>query len=208
MKINNISIKNEGYVYCQSSFYSAQDSLFNDTSYNFSPGINKLIGEIDSGIWAISYLLSMYKNRPEDFILFEQPQVTVNNKLISLNEISKFSCYMDKLDPLFSGSNSVKKHIIRGLHLSGFNYSYDDIKNLFHIDSERFERPVKSVGNEIFKAIAAIGFSYGKEIFCFPWLSNRRFESYHENLTALLQILENLGKTVIIPVGISSPKTQ
>ena len=65
----------------------------------------------------------------------------------------------------------------------------------------------EEVGNEIFKAMAAIGFSYKKEIFCFPWLSNRRFESYHENLTTLLQILEKLGKTVIIPVGISPPKT-
>jgi hypothetical protein len=78
---------------------------------------------------------------------------------------------------------------------------------LFCIDNERFERPLKGVGNEIFKAMAAIGFSYKKEIFCFPWLSNRRFESYHKNLTALLQILENLGKTVIIPIGISPSKT-
>ena len=207
MKISNISIKNEGYVYCKSSFYSAQDSLSNYSCYTFSPGINKLIGEIDSGNWAISYLLSMYKHRPEDFVLFEQPQIAVNNNWISLNELSEFSCYMDKLDPLFSTTNSVKEHIMQGLDHSKLNCSYDDIKNLFYIDSERFERPIKGVGNEIFKAMAAIGFSYKKEIFCFPWLSNRRFESYHENLTTLLQILEKLEKTVIIPVGISPPKT-
>ena len=208
MKISNISIKNEGYVFCKSSFYSAQDSLSNYSCYDFSLGINKLIGEIDSGNWAISYLLSMYKHRPEDFVLFEQPKVVVNNKCISLNELSEFSCYMDKLDPLFSSTNtnSVKEHIIKGLDHSKLNCSYDDIKNLFHIDSERFERSLKGVGNEIFKAMAAIGFSYKKEIFCFPWLSNKRFESYHENLTSLLQILEKLEKTIIIPVGISPPK--
>ncbi len=203
MEINNISIKNEGYVYCKSSFYSAQDSLSNYSCYSFSCGINKLIGEIDSGNWAISYLLSMYKHRPEDFVLFEQPRVAVNNKFISLDELSEFSCYMDKLYPLFSTTNSVKEHIIQGLEHSKLNCSYDDIKNLFYIDNERFERPLNSVGNEIFKSMAAIGFSYKKEIFCFPWLSNRRFENYHKNLTALLQILENLKKTVIIPVGIS-----
>ncbi len=207
MEISNISIKNDGYVYCKSSFYSAQDSLSDHSCYSFSRGINKLIGEIDSGNWAVSYLLSMYKHRPEDFVLFEQPIVAVNNKLISLNELSEFSCYMDKIDPLFSADNSVKEHIKQGLDHSKLNCSYDDIKNLFYIDSERFERPLKGVGNEIFKAMAAIGFSYKKEVFCFPWLSNSRFESYHENITGLLQILENLGKTVIIPVGISPPKT-
>lgn len=207
MKISNIIIKSEGYVYCKSNFYSVQDSLSNDSCYAFSPGINKLIGEIDSGNWAISYLLSMYKHRPEDFLLFGQPKIAVNNNWISLNELSKFSCYIDKVDPLFSTENSVKEHIMQGLDHSKLKCSYDDIKNLFCIDSERFERPLKGVGNEIFKVMAAIGFSYDKEIFCFPWLSNRRFESYHENLTTLLQILEKLEKTVILPVGISPTKT-
>ncbi|MBE6758303.1 MAG: hypothetical protein E7552_07160 [Ruminococcaceae bacterium] len=206
MNIKKISIINDGYIHCKSNFYSSQDIL-NNASFNFEVGINRLIGEIDSGIWAISYLMSMYNHRPEDFILFEQPKVTVNNKLISLDELSKYACYMDKLDPLFSSNHSVKKLIMQGLEHSKLNCSYDDIKNLFHIDSNRFERSLNGVGNEIFKAMAAIGFSYKKEIFCFPWLSNRRFESYHENLTTLLQILEKLGKTVIIPVGISPPKT-
>jgi len=202
MKINNISIKNEGYVYCKSSFYSAQDSLLGVSHYKFSPGINKLIGEIDSGNWAISYLISMYKHKPEDFVLFLDAEASVNNKRISLNELSELSCYMDKSDPLFSTPNSVKEHIIKGLEHSKLNYSYEDIRNLFFLDSERFERPLECVGNEIFRAMAAIGFSYKKEIFCFPWLSNKRFESYHENLIGLLKILENLGKTVIIPIGV------
>ena len=146
----------------------------------------------------------MYVHRPKDFILFERPEVTVNGKIISLNELSEFACYMDKLYPLFSTSRSVKKQIIRGLKSSKLNYSYDDIKNLFQIDSERFERPLTGVGNEIFKAMAAIGFSYKKEIFCFPWLSSMRFEGYHLNLTYALQTLEKLEKTVIVPIGIKT----
>lgn len=202
MGINDIRIKNEGYVFCKSSFYSAQDSLSLDLCYTFSRGTNKLIGEIDSGNWAISYLLSMYKHRPEDFVLFEQPEAVVNNKSVSLNELSAFSCYMDPLDPLFDPAVSVKDSVIQGLAYSKQNDSYDAVKNLFYLDSERFERPLNAAGNEIFRSMAAIGFSYKKEIFCFPWLSDRRFESYHENLTALLRIFENLGKTVILPVGI------
>lgn len=206
MKISNVGVKNDGYVHCKSDFYSAQDILSSHLCYAFSPGINTLYGEIDSGNWAVSYLLSMYKHRPKDFVLFDQPKVTVNDDWIGLDELAEFSCYMDRLDPLFSSSLSVKEQIIKGLKYSKLHDSYEDIQQLFCLDSERFERPLKGVGNEIFRAMAAIGFAYKKEIFCFPWLSNKRFEGYHENLTGLLRILEGLGKVVILPVGMSSSK--
>jgi len=202
MNIKTISISNDGYIHCKSNFYSSQDIL-NNENFNFEVGINKLIGEIDSGIWAISYLLSMYNHRPEDFVLFEQPKVTINNKCISLNELSEFSCYMDRLDPLFSSNHSVKELVMQGLEYSKIKYTVNDIKKLFSLDDQRFERPLSGVGNEIFRAMSAIAVAYNKQIFCFPWLSNKRFESYHENLTTLLQILKSLEKTVIIPVGIS-----
>ncbi len=205
MKTYNISIKNDGYVYCKSCRYSAHDFL--SESYTFSEGINMLIGEIDSGNWAISYLLSMYRHRPKDFVLFEQPKVAVNDKMISLKEFSKASCYMDKTDPLFSSTKSVKKQIKQGLAHSKLDYSYDDIKNIFELDSQRVERSLNKVGNEIFRAMAAIGLSYNKEVFCFPWLSHKQFEYYHGNLTILLEILEKLGKIVIIPVGMPATET-
>ena len=204
MKINSISIKNEGYVHCKSSFYSAQDGLDERQNYTFFPGLNNLIGEIDSGNWAVSYLLSMYKYRPEDFILFEQPVAILNGKSILLNELTEHSCYMDKIDPLFASDHSVKELVIKGLEYSDSIYSSTDIKDMFHISDERFDRTIEGVGNEIFKAMAAIGFAYGKEIYCFPWLSNNRFKYYHENLTVLLQTLESLGKTVILPKGIAT----
>ncbi|MBO5906579.1 MAG: hypothetical protein J6Q85_00300 [Clostridia bacterium] len=207
MKISSISIKNEGYIYCKSGFYSVHDSLSNCSCYCFSQGVNKLIGEIDSGSFAISYLLSMYKHRPEDFVLFDEPKAAINNKWIHLNDLSEFSCYMDQSYPLFSTTDSVKECVMRGLNYSGLDYSHEDVRNLFHIDSERFERPITGAGNEIFKVMAAIGFSFKKEIFCFPWLSNKRFESYHHNLTDLLEILEKQGKIIVLPVGLSHCKT-
>lgn len=201
MEISIIKVQSEGYVHCKSNFYSAHDCLSNGLCHTFLPGINSLIGEIDSGNWAISYLLSMYLHRPEDFILFEQPQIKVNNNLICLDELAKFSCYLDKLDPLFAGNDSVTQLIKHGLQSSNSNDSSDDIMNLFHIDRERFERSLAGVGNEIFKAMAAIGYANNKEVFCFPWLSKNRFESYHENLTNLLKTLKDLGKIVIVPIG-------
>ena len=201
MKINSISIQNDGYVHCKSGFYSAQDILSKCSCYTFLPGINKLIGEIDSGNWAVSYLLSMYGYRPKDFILFEQPIATVNNEPVLLNKLSEYSCYMDNSYPLFSAKSSIKKSIIKGLKQSKSNYSYDDIKNLFGLDGDRIEHSLKGVGNEKFRAMAAIGLAYEKEIFCFPWLSKKQFENYHSNLTELLSILEKLEKIAIVPVG-------
>ena len=201
MEIDSITIQNEGYVLCESNFYSAQDVLPNNRQYTFSTGLNKLIGEIDSGNWAVSYLLSMYKHRPEDFTLFLPPQAVVNNKSISLNELCISSCYMDTLYPLFSSNNSVRDLVIQGLSYSNFDYNPNHIRDLFCMDGERFERPLAGVGNEIFKAMAAVGYCHNKEIFCFPWLSNMRFEYYHRNLSDLLKTLEQLKKVIIIPVG-------
>lgn len=201
MTIECISVKNEGYVYCKSSFYSAQDCLSSNTSYTFSVGINKLIDEIDSGVWAVSYLLSMYKHRFNDFILFEEPKVSVNDSIVSLNDISEYSCYMDKLYPLFSTQDSVRKLVSRGLEKAKLNYSSDDIRELFHIDNERFERPITGVGNEIFRAMSAVGYAYGKKVYCFPWLSKKRFNGYHGHIVDLLDILEKLKKVVILPLG-------
>lgn len=206
MKIKNVTVINDGYIYCSSAFYSAHDIL-NNSEFSFTVGINKMSGEIDSGIWAISYLLSMYKYKPEDFVLFEQPRALINNEYVSLDELSKFSCYMDKSYPLFAKNISVKELVMQGLEYSKIKCTANDIKDLFSLSDQRFERPLTSAGNEIFRAMSAIAVAYDKQIFCFPWLSNKRFESYHDNLTTLLQILENLKKIVIVPAGISTPKT-
>lgn len=201
MKIEKISITNEGYIRCGSNFYSTHDVLQNDCNYNFTPGAHKLYGEIDSGVWGISYLLSMYNCKKQDFVLFKPPEVVVNNITISLDEFMKYSCYMDESYPLFSEHSSVKKLITRGIKKNGSSHSPDDIRNLFHIDQERFERPLSEIGNVRFRAMAAIGYSYGKEVFCFPWLSEMRFQYYHMNISMLLEILSSLNKISILPLG-------
>ena len=204
MKIKRIIIQNEGFVNCKSKFYSAHDVINYSTRYTFLPTINKLVGEIDSGNWAVSYLLSMYSHNPRDFVLSKDPVVTINDNIFSLNETSALSVYMDKAHPLFTKNNSIEKNILKGLKYSGLTNSSDEIRQIFEIDIERFKRPIQCVGNELFKAMAAIGFSYGKEIFCFPWLSFTRFEKYYKNLTIPLETLERFNKIIILPIGLPS----
>lgn len=201
MQIERISIVNEGYVYCNSDFYSSADLLSANLKYDFYTGVNKLTGEIDSGIWAVSYLLSMYQCRSKDFVLFNQAEVTVNDTLISLDDLLQYSCYMDRLYPLFSTKTSIKNLISKGLCHFKSQHSPDEIKDLFHLSSDRFERPLSNVGNEVFNAMAAIGYCYEKQVFCFPWLSKMRFDYYHYRMSKLLDILERMQKIIILPIG-------
>ncbi len=202
MKIENINIKGEAYVHCRAKFYIAQDGLSLDKNYTFKLGINKLIGEIDSDIWGVSYCMSMYKYRKKDFILFENIDVTVNNLTMSLDELSKYTCYLDDIYyPLFNTRKSVRKLIEQGIKKSRLSSTPDEIKSFFGLDSERYERRVQYVGNERFRAMAAIGYAHGKQVYCFPWLSKKRFDSYHGNITYLLDMLEELGMIAIVPIG-------
>ena len=201
MEMKKIKLQNEGHVYCKSRFYSAQDSLSNNLSYHFHAGINKLEGEIDSGIWALSYLLSMYEHRPQDFILFERPEALVDDQVVHLRDLAPFSCYMDSSYPLFSSKDTTRELVTRGLQKEKASSSAEEIRDLFQIDKERFERPLTGMGNEIFKAMAAIGYCHNKEIFCFPWLSRSRFQNYHDHLSVLLKTLEDLRKIIIVPTG-------
>ena len=201
MNIDAIYLSNEGYVYCKSAFYSSADGLSMDTIYKFSPGINKLFGEIDSGIWAASYILSMHKRNSDDFILFMPPCVKVNDFNMPLENFTNISCYLDKSYPLFSNKIPVDKQILKGIKTNHLDVTVEEIRELFGIDEERIKRPLSGVGNEIFKAMCAIGYVNNKQVFCFPWMSQRRFESYHNHLTWVLDILDKLHMVVILPLG-------
>ncbi len=89
----------------------------------------------------------------------------------------------------------------QGLKKYGRLETPENIRDMFHINSERFNRTLVGVGNEIFRSMAAIGFCHEKQVFCFPWLSKKRFNYYHGNITDVLNILESLGKIIILPIG-------
>lgn len=201
MQVHSICIKNDGYVGCKSGFYTALDVIDGGKIYEFSQGLNFMYGDIDSGNWAVSYLLSMYEEKSRSFILSEPPLVNVNGEDVPLTVFAEECCYMDTLYPLFRTTKSVKSLIEKGIKKSGLHQSAEEVIDIFSLDKERAERPVRAVGNERFRAMAAIGYSYGKQVFCFPWMSNARFQSFHGNISMLLPVLENLGKTVILPLG-------
>lgn len=199
MSINQISIKNSGYVLCKSSFYTVTDVL-DGRDFDFTEGINLLHGDIDSGIFGISYLMSMYKTI--DVRTLFMPQIAmVDGKQVPLSDLAQKCCYMDLAYPLFSSKKSLRSLVDTGLKKSGLSESTDEILRLFAIQRHNVNRAVSQMGNEGVKAMAAVAYSHGKDVFCFPWLSKMRYESFNSHLPAALDILESLGKTVVLPLG-------
>lgn len=211
MNINTVRIKANAYVLCNSVFYKADDSVCKK-EFKFVKGINVLRGEIDSGVWAVSYLLSMYGENTiteDDYgiILNEPVELIVNGENMNVKEFAKFSCYLDEeIYPLFTSNKSVREVVEDSINDNKLGYSPDYIKNLFKIDSERFERPLRCLGNERFQAMAAIGFVNNKKVFCFPWLSSRRFNYYRYRIKILCRVLKKLGMIVILPIGTRTAK--
>lgn len=201
MKFKELTVKVNCNIRCESQIYSSHNSIMLDKQLIFKNGINILEGEIDSDVWAVSYLLSMYVHDSQSFLLSDEPKITLNGSLITLEELSQYSCYMDKKYPLFSTDDTVRTMVSRELEKSGKPYSIEQVRDMFYLDHQRFERPLRGVGNEIFRSMAAVGYAGGKELFCFPWLSRKRFDYYHRNITGLLEILNDLDKMTIVPRG-------
>ena len=198
--INRLEAKCSGYIFCKSDFYTVLDIIDERQKFEFSSGINEIRGEIDSGIFAISFLLSMHE-KVDSRLLAIPPTIVVDEKEMLISDFQSYSCYMDSSYKLFSSSKSVEELVSKGLKTSKLAYSSNDICDMFNMENFRFKQPIKAVGNERFRAMAAIGFSYGKSVFCFPWMSRRRFDSFSGHLTDTLQTLRSLNKISIVPIG-------
>lgn len=195
-----------GRVLCKSVYYTASDGFDGEFHCAFAPGVHRLVGDIDSGVWAVSYLLSMYCHTPKYFSLSEPPTVTVNGNTLSLEEFARFACYLDRSYPLFAKTAPVCRLIQNGLRRTRSGQSLEEVQALFGISPERFDRPLTDMGNELPQAMAAVAYSQGKDVFCFPWMSEKRLAEIGEKLPPLLDTLDRLGKIVLLPLGPQAEK--
>lgn len=200
MDIKTIALKNSGYVTCRSCFYTCNDVL-PEKRYEFTSGINYLRGEIDSGIWAVSVLLSAVPFiKKGDYSLFDPLTVEVNGESFN-HSFYQYSCYMDESNPMFQSNQTVRQMVEKAVSMNNNPIHPNEICELFQMTPFRFDRPISQVGNEVFKAMSAIAYLENKKVFCFPWMSRMRFDGLHENMTDLLQILKKLDRIVVLPIG-------
>lgn len=201
MEFNDIKIDFCGYAFCKSTFYTVHDC--SNREFHFTKGVNRLEGEIDDGIFGISYIISMYdylkKTEKESFS--SPHEAIVNGSSMKMSELTKYSCYLDTSYPLLSSNKPIIYLIKKGLSKTALSYTADEILELFKIQAHHHYSSIKQSGNEKFKAMAAISFCFGKDVFCFPWLSKSRYKAFNNHMPFLLDLLASLDKTIILPIG-------
>ena len=168
----------------------------------FQSGVNVIIGELDRELWGISYLVGMHAYQKKKRIyLYEEPIIQWRTETISMEDLSKKACYLDPCHPLFRSKKTVKRLVEKGLKETKQKLSVDKVRRLFAIDSNRFDRPLSCVGNSRFRCMAAIGYAWGKEIYCFPWFSQKMGKYFDPHISDLCGRLERYGLTALLPTS-------
>ena len=182
-----------GYAFCQSQVYSCKDT-FKSITYEFVGGnIYALISDFGRGSWGLATCLGGTGEIIDGDIL-------LNDQKISPVHLAKVSCFLGKTDfnelEFLKESESAKNCIQEALTISELPYSVTDIKHMFGLSNERFERDIKYVSGEIWRITAAIGFALDKQIFIYPWMNTHDALSIDPEIADVLR--EN-KKIVLFP---------
>ena len=199
---NKIKIKVKmtgGYLWCKASW--GEFSCAGCAECTIEPGITLLHGDVDSAAWGISYAISMFDKNNIKTQIWPDSSFMINDILCQIEDIKARTCYMDVNNPLFECDYTVREMVEKALFDNASRFSVKDICSIIPITPFRFERKLSQVGNEKFRCMAAIGYANNKTIYCFPWMSKSRYNYYHRNLTDVLNILRDLGQTVLIPTN-------
>lgn len=178
---------------CKSILFTSKEAFARITRKFTCGNAYGFVSDFGCGSWGLVTCLGGRCEDPEGEIL-------LNQKTINCNELINYSCFIS--EKIFKGINteddllSAKECIEKALQISKLPYSVQEIKAMFGLSDERFERNLNYVGVEIWIISMAIGFAYGKYIFCFPWLNER---DVHMLYKPHINILKRNGKIVLIP---------
>ena len=191
-------------VECKSVLFTSKES-FPTINYSFKGGtIYGVVSDFGCGSWGLVTCLGGRCNQPDG-------EVFLNDELIECGALKKHSCFI--AENLYDGINSTqdfltpRKCIEKALSISGLPYTTAEIKDMFNLSGDgincsayngRFNRDLRYTSGEIWAISAAIGFAWGREIFCFPWL-NERDVSILQN--PFIKVLKANQKIILIPAG-------
>lgn len=176
-----------------------RDVLYAD-SFKFQGGcVYGVIGEIGSGGWGISYLLS-------GKIPIEEEKVVINERTIGKGGYVDIGWYVGEDIPSkgpLKFDRSVRKQIRKGLKQSKLKMSEEEIINKFVLTPERLDCKFSYLSWESWRASVAIGFACGKRIFCFPFVDTCVLDNIITNarLINFVRELKKEGACIIIPTS-------
>lgn len=193
-----IVFQNRDSVECHSFIFQSRES-FLPITYEFKPrNVYGLISDFGCGSWGLTTCVG------GRFSKQYSGKVLLNETEIAADELEKYACFVS--ENIFTDLNleqeslTARACIERALSISLQPYSVNQIKSLFCLSDNRFERPLAYVSGEIWLISMAINFALGKQIFCYPWLNERdifRFEIAYEH--GIIKLLKDTGKIVLVP---------
>lgn len=185
-------------VECQSLTFQSRES-FLPITYEFKPrNIYGLISDFGCGSWGLTTCVGGRSSKQYS------GKVLLNETEIAADELEKHACFVS--ENIYTGLNfeqelsTPRECIAKALSISSQPYSVDQIKSLFCLSDDRFERPLAYVSGEIWLISMAINFALGKQIFCYPWLNAMdfaRFDIAYRH--GIIKLMKNAGKIVLVP---------
>ncbi|MDD4414256.1 MAG: hypothetical protein PHR14_06880 [Oscillospiraceae bacterium] len=197
---------NELSVYNFSSFAICRfcDRVFPshtpEFTYTFKPGVYALTGQIDNGGWAFTYSLTPLNE--DDICIYNSPKYLYDGKNVSIDYIRSISYYLGHYTN--NQSVSAKKQLEVLVNSGTVQTSLNEIKDMFGLTEERFDRPLNMTGNEIWRITAAIGLAQGKKIFCYPWMTNNQLKPLVYATQKLADVFFKNNCILFLPVENSS----
>jgi ABC-type dipeptide/oligopeptide/nickel transport system, ATPase component len=173
----------------------AQDCLQNN-SFEFCVGnLYGIIGEFGDGGAALSCGLTGNADFYEGRIYIDDEEETISN-------IIKKSWYIGY--DLYGSQKTLKRKTIKeqirdGIRANHCDLSVETIQNMFYVSEERVGRSIKKVSGERWKASIAIGYAYGKKIFCYPWMNSRDVEHLREQMIKNIRTLVENECVIVLP---------
>jgi hypothetical protein len=177
------------------------DSI-NHFSHDFEFGRSYMLNaELGNGAWALSWIIGGLL-QPESY-----GSITKDGNPYDRDSRLKDAWFVRKSEYMGfrSAHRSVKVHIQRGLKQNQNPYlqTEQEIIARFRLTPQRYERPVRQLSHEGWRASCAIGLAHGKKIFCFPYIEYLRpylIEDYFDLwLKDMVDLLRESGALVIVP---------
>ena len=170
-----------GFALCRfrESVYPSNTPLFSQT---FSAGLHALTGQIDIGGWVFSYLLTHAEERKP--CLSKGTSFLWNYQPISLSALQEKSCYVGDINKT-TGNMSAAKQFSKFKRRKNLFITESELRDMFCLTEERWNRPLSHCGNESYRITAALGYAAGKRVFCLPWMTNSQVKYYWGTITFL-----------------------
>jgi hypothetical protein len=195
------SVRNlSGIITAKDNIRGAVRSLCNDFSYDFTPGVYALTGDIYNGGWAFAYAITGLRLEKSDCFSNENTEYFINGKRVDLKTVASNVQYLGHIRHKKSYDkvwfNTVQRQIGRGIKKNRLPYSIEEIREMFHITKERMNRNIYYVGQQYCNCLAAIGFVNNKRIYSFPYL-----EQWNDGVFCpLAGLLKDVGMIVLMPM--------